>query len=605
MTHFDHSFEAKRLAALHRLNLLDTPPSESFDRITRMAARVFNLPIAAVSLTDSDRQWFKSRVGVEHSSIPRSLAPCAGVAESSAALVIADMLADPLYRDSHLARGGVRFYAGAPLVTLDGHCLGAMCVLGMEPRQATPEELAHLADLAAMVMAQIELQHALGRIDPISGLPNRNQFIEDFQDLQRVLPAGSAGMVVLINLATPEQISNAARVMNSSYLDDLVSDGARKVGVHLRPGRKLYHVAATQFALIAPAPASLDGYAAVLAERLSAGAAESSARFVATPTVGVAPFVVGESDCLDVLRTAHSAALDACDCPSRVAVYSRDGDAAYQRRFALLNEFGAALERDSGQLRLVYQPRVDLKSGACVGVEALLRWTHPTLGVVSPGEFMPVVEQSSMARAATFWVLSQAIAQQGVWRRAGLGLKMSVNVSATNLLEPDFVPVIEAILARHRLPAACLELEITESAIMAQPRKANATLEAIAAAGIGLAIDDFGTGYSSLAYLQSMPADVVKIDQSFIRELDGDERRQALVSTMVKLSHDLGLRVVAEGVESASVLTLLERFGCDEAQGYLFARPLEADSLPAWRGAARQGAAPGTPARRGWLAMLS
>lgn len=163
--------EEARMDALLQLDLLDTDPSEAFDRITRMAATLFELPIAAVSLTDRDRQWFKSRVGVKHTSIPREGAPCAQVAETAAVLVIPDMFADPCYRNSHLARSGIRFYAGAPLTTQEGYGLGAMCVLGLEPREVTSSELVALKDLSAMVMAQIELQHAFGRVDHSAGCP--------------------------------------------------------------------------------------------------------------------------------------------------------------------------------------------------------------------------------------------------------------------------------------------------------------------------------------------------------------------------------------------------------------------------------------------------
>ncbi|CAN7206731.1 EAL domain-containing protein [Pseudoduganella sp. LjRoot289] len=577
--------EAKRLDALYKLNLLDTPPSEAFDRITRMAARLFKLPIAAVSLTDMDRQWFKSRVGVEHCSIPRLKAPCAEVADSGGVLVIPDLLEDACFRDSGLAASGVRYYAGAPLTTADGHCLGAMCVLGLEPRVTTAEEMADLADLAAMVMSQIELQHALGRIDPLSGLPNRNQFIEDFQDLQRDRPRGEQRLAVLINLAKPEQLGNAARAMNSSFLDQLVRDAARWIREQIGPGGQVYHVAETQFALIAPPGMTVEAYVPTLREKMRNAVSSARSRYVATPSVGVAPFALGEADCLDVLRTAQSAAHDALGHPSHIAVYSSEADTAYRRRFSLLNEFGAALE-SSGQLRLVYQPRVDLLTGACVGAEALLRWTHPELGNVSPGEFIPVIERSAMAEATTAWVLETAMRQQRAWRAAGLELQVAVNVSAANLLEPDFVARVERGLYMYDLPPSCLELEITESAIMEHPARAHSTLEAIAAAGIRLAIDDFGTGYSSLSYLQTMPANVVKIDQSFIIGLEDDVRKQALVATMITLSRDLGHRVVAEGVENAEVQTFLQMTGCDEAQGYLFARPLEVASLLAWCGGA-------------------
>ena len=209
------------LDALYQLNLLDTPASESFDRITRMAAQLFAVPISAVSLTDRDRQWFKSRVGVEHMSIPREKAPCSQVAETANTVVIPDLLADACYATSVLAEQGVRFYAGAPLTTRDGFALGALCVLGTEPRTATAPELAALNDLAQMAMAQIELQHAFGRIDPLSGLPNLTQFIDDLDDLGRDDP-GRKRFAVVIELARPEQISAGVRVMGSAYIEEMV-----------------------------------------------------------------------------------------------------------------------------------------------------------------------------------------------------------------------------------------------------------------------------------------------------------------------------------------------------------------------------------------------
>ncbi|MET0266345.1 MAG: GGDEF and EAL domain-containing protein [Duganella sp.] len=581
MNNYLPSPEARRLDALYKLNILDTPPSEAFDRITRMAARLFNLPIAAVSLTDSDRQWFKSRVGVEHTSIPRHLAPCGNVADTAELLIVPDLLNDQHFRDSPLAASGIRYYAGAPLVTGDGHCLGAMCVLGVEPRDTTPEELTMLCDLAGMVMAQIEMLHALGRVDPISGLPNRNQFIEDFQDMQRDSAPGAQRMAVLINLATPAQLAHAARAMNPRYLDELVTDAAGWIRAEIGAGRKVYHVATTQFALLATPGMTIEAYTPLLEAKLERAIATIKTRFVATPSIGVAPFDIATADALSVLRRAQSAVHDAIEAGHNVAIYSANEDQVYRRRFNLLNDFGEALA-SGDQLRLVYQPRIDIASGECVGAEALLRWNHPQLGAIGPGEFMPIVERSRLAQATTAWVLQAALDQQLAWRDAGLPLQLSLNVSAANLLEVDFADRVVAALALRDLPHSCLELEITESAIMEQPLKAHITLEALAQAGVHLAIDDFGTGYSSLSYLQRMPADVVKIDQSFVRGVEGDPRQQSLVRAMISLSQELGHRVVAEGVENAEALKFLRQAGCDEAQGYLFARPMEVADFSHW-----------------------
>lgn len=577
--------EPDRLLALRKLNLLDTAPTEAFDRITRMAARVFGLPIAAVSLTDSDRQWFKSRVGVAHTSIPRIKAPCATVTGSGDMLVINDLHEDAFFRDSPLAHSGVRFYAGAPLITSDGFNLGAMCVLGLEPRTISSTERDALTDLAAMVMSQIELQHTLGRVDPLSGMPNRKQFIEDYADLQMDRPHGEPRVAVLVNMANQEQLNNAARVMGASYFDDLMNEAIISYRAVMGSEHKVYQLAATQFITIAP-PGTGDGagegsYQARLAHWLDSRGDWSTSRFVTTPAIGIAPFLLGRTDCLDVLRIVQNAMQDAHQTGQLIGSYSSAQDDAYRRRFTLLNAFDAALA-DTSQLRLVYQPRIDLDTGRCIGAEALLRWRHPELGDVPPGEFMPVVEQTSMVRAATSWVIREAVRQLAAWHGAGLKLQMSVNVSAANLLEADFVSTVTALLDQHGMAPGWLELEVTESAIMENQGTALATLAALDQAGVRLAIDDFGTGYSSLSYLQSMPAHVVKIDQSFVRNMAGGERNRTLVNTMISLSHELGFRVVAEGIETDDVRQLLHDQGCDEGQGYLFARPLAPEDLFAW-----------------------
>jgi EAL domain-containing protein (putative c-di-GMP-specific phosphodiesterase class I)/GGDEF domain-containing protein len=572
--------EEARLDALYKLGLLDTSPSESFDRITRMASQIFALPISAISLTDRDRQWFKSRIGVEHMSIPREKAPCARVAESVDTVLIPDLLADDFYRNSVLAGQGVRFYAGAPLVTRDGFGLGALCVLGVEPRLATESEIAALNDLAQMVMSQIELQHAFGRVDPLSGLPNRTQFLDDLEDLGRDDP-GRPRLAVLVDLARAEQVSAGIRVMGSVYVDDMVKEATLTLRTMLGSKRKAYHVAATQFAFLAPQEVEQEAYVTELARRLERARTTVSSRFVMSAAIGVAPFVTGATQPRDVLRTAHSAALDARALDPAVSVYSSSKDRAHQRRFGLLNDFGAALDEPE-QLRLVFQPRVDLGTRACIGAEALLRWSHPSLGEVSPGEFIPIVEQTALARPTTAWVLDTGLAQLGAWCAAGRHIPLSINVSTTNLDERDFAATVQLYLLKHRVSPDMLELEVTESAVMGNSGNAANQLAMLEAAGIRLAIDDFGTGYSSLAYLQRLPAQIVKIDQSFVRDLANGEREQALVRSMISLSHDLGYRVVAEGIETAEAADLLTEMGCDEGQGYFFARPMELADFERW-----------------------
>jgi EAL domain-containing protein (putative c-di-GMP-specific phosphodiesterase class I) len=583
--------EAARLDVLHKLNLLDTPATEAFDRITRTAAELFKLPIAAVSLTDSDRQWFKSRVGVTHQSIPRMKAPCGQVADESAMLVIPDLLADDFYRDSALAESGIRFYAGAPLVTHDGHALGALCVLGPEPRTISGIEQAALRDMAAMVMAQIELQHAIGRVDAGSGLPNRTQFIDDLNDMALDRPSGEARLAALVNLASPDELGHALRSMGPSFLDEIVGDAVRMLGSTCIAGR-IYHVTPSEFVFMAPPGTEAAAFCSYLENWLRHRTASVTSGFMTSARIGVVPFQLGRTHHAELLRNLHSAVQHALEQDREVAMFSEEHDALYRRRFWLINEFAAALDSAASgvgsQLHLVFQPKVDMTSGACIGAEALLRWTHPQAGDISPAEFIPIVERTGSIRAITNWVLDTALHQLAAWRDDGLELQVAVNVSVVNLIEPDFCSRVVNGLQRHGLPPSSLSLEITESALMQNPKVAHAALRALDAAGVRLAIDDFGTGYSSLAYLQSLPAQVVKIDQSFVRDIEHDERKRALVTAMTKLSHDLGHRVVAEGVETEAVARVVRAAGCDEAQGYLYARPLPPPAFVQWFSARRE-----------------
>ena len=590
--------ETARIAALRELDLLDTPPSESFDRITRTASRMFGLPIAAISLTDTDRQWFKSRVGVSHDTIARIQAPCAQVTETHAPLVIPDLAADAAYADSPLARSGIRFYAGAPLVTKDGHGLGALCVLGQEPRTASAEDLAALTDLAAMVMAQIDLRHAFGRTEPVSGLPNRAQFLEDLEDLAQDHP-GQRRFVVLVDLARPDQLNTLIRVMGASFIDRFVKDAGDTIRAAIEPSRAVYHVAATQFAFVSPADVDQAAYLKIVEAGMAVSIETSLARFVTTIAIGIVPVALGTITPQDILRAAYSAAQDAQDSEEMISLFTASSDAVHRRNIALLQAFGAALETGD-QLRLVFQPRIDLVTRRCVGVEALMRWRHPELGDVSPAEFIPVIERTALSRPATAYVLETALAQLARWRAEGLMLPVSINIATSNLEERDFIASVEAALRTHAIPPELLELELTESAMMENSVIGLARLESLAAIGIRVAIDDFGTGHSSLAYLQTLPASVVKIDKTFVDPLGtaDDDRDRTLLQAMIGMSRELGFRVVAEGVETEDAANILTRMRCDEAQGFIFARPLEADDVAPWIGRFNAQALPPPPDRR-------
>ena len=564
--------EQLRLHALEELDLLDTPESEGFDRITRMASQMFGAPVAAVSLTDRTRQWFKSHVGTAGREIPRVGAPCAEVTRSQQVLHIPDMLDNQQFSDCLLAQTGIRFYAGAPLTTRAGHTLGAMCVLDTQPRTLSDDQLRSLEDFAAMVMAQIELQHEGGRVEPSSGLPNRHQMYDDLEDARRDHP-GKDRALLLVEVVDLRGISNAVSVLGASYLDEVNRTAAGVIQTVLQRKTGLYHVGFASFALLLDDGQAWQPLVEILTPHLKTLLASNGVPINLEPVFGVSSFRLGALTPQDVLRTAVSAVTRARTAELPWAGYSPDHDKADSRRFHLLGSLREALPHGD-QFHLVYQPRLDLRSGRCLGAEALLRWSHPTLGSISPGEFIPLVEQTSLTRPMTQWVLNEALRQSRAWRDGGLALCLSVNISARNLEEADFADLLAEALTRHGVHPSQIELEFTESALIRHHSRVLAQLTEIRSMGITLAIDDFGTGYSSFSYLHQLPATVVKLDQSFMRTLADNPKEQTLVRSMISMAHDIGYRVVAEGVETEPVLDFLAGCDCDEIQGYFISRPL-------------------------------
>jgi EAL domain-containing protein (putative c-di-GMP-specific phosphodiesterase class I) len=236
---------------------------------------------------------------------------------------------------------------------------------------------------------------------------------------------------------------------------------------------------------------------------------------------------------------------------------------------------------DAGELRLFYQPKSHT-DGRIDEVEALVRWQHPTRGLLPPSEFVPLAERTSLIKPLTAWVLQEAARQCGRWRARGRELSIAVNVSARNLLDVEFPTQVKGLLGAWDLDSDRLELEITEDAVLTDPVRTKAILEELAEMGVRLAIDDFGTGYSSLAYLKRLPITQIKIDRSFVIGMESDEDDATIVRSTIDLGRNLGLEVVAEGVESEQTWNHLRDLGCDVAQGYYLSRPVPPDELAAW-----------------------
>lgn len=289
-------------------------------------------------------------------------------------------------------------------------------------------------------------------------------------------------------------------------------------------------------------------------------------------SLGIAYYPRHGEDATTLMRRADIAMYLAKHSGDTFAIYDHEKDPHSLRRLTLIGELRHASERD--ELQLYYQPKIDIKTGAIVGVEALLYWQHPQHGLMSPNSFIPLAEQTGIIKSLTLWSLHTAVSQCATWHKANLPVSVSVNLSAKVLQDLQFPAQVSAILKNQELAPECLELEITETAIMVDPIRAREILARLDAMGVRLAIDDFGTGYTSLSYLKQLPVDEIKIDKSFVMGMLKDENDAMIVRSIIDLSHNMGYEVVAEGVESKSILDELENLQCDIAQGFYFAKPL-------------------------------
>ena len=260
--------------------------------------------------------------------------------------------------------------------------------------------------------------------------------------------------------------------------------------------------------------------------------------------------------------------------------YSDDLERPSPSRLALAGELADAVDKD--ELRLDYQPKIDAFARVVTGAEALVRWRHPTRGLLVPDAFIPLAEQTGIIREITNWVLAKALSECAGWHRSGHLIPVAVNLSAATVHDPELMDAVTTAVSRSGLPPTSVELEITESAVMFDPEGALRSLRSLVEYGVRISLDDFGTGYSSLSYLQRLPVTAVKIDKSFVEPLLSDDTANAIVHAVVELAHSLGLSVIAEGVDSAAVMEQLTALGCDALQGFYVASPMSPGRLERW-----------------------
>lgn len=706
--------EDQRLAALRSLKILDTPPEERFDRITRIATRLFDVPIALVSLIDANRQWFKSCQGLTVSETPRAISFCGHAILGDDVFVVPDARLDPRFSDNPLVTDQpyIRFYAGCPLTGPNGSKLGTLCLVDRRPRQMSALDLKAMKDLAIWAqnelnavelnraftisenllkmifettpeciklvaadgsllnmnpagLAMIEadsLNQVVGRsvyplvvpenrpafkkltedvfrgksgrleyeivglkgtrrwletqvvpfrngqggitavlgvtrditdrrqseqtihrmvfYDALTNLPNRNMVYDRL--LNAIRTDGGEGKPIALLLMDLDRFKEVNDTLGHHRGDVLLQQVGVRLKGALRPSDMVARLGGDEFAVVLPLASAKD---AVLVADKILKALEPPFVIEGQPiameaSIGLALYPDHGGDPDSLMQRADVAMYAAKQSGSGYILYDVRLDRHSLRGLALMGELRQAIEHD--QLFLHYQPSISFKTHRIISAEVLVRWQHPQHGLVPPDQFILPSEKTGLIHPLTRWVLGAALRQCQAWQQAGIEIPSSVNLSARNLHDPHFPEQLAELLMTSGIGPERLELEITESAIMVDPGRALDAITRLRALGIRFAIDDFGVGYSSLGYLKKLPVDAVKIDKSFVIGMAVSADNAVIVRSTVDLAHNLGLRVVAEGVEDKASYDRLAELGCDAAQGYYMCKPIPADELTRW-----------------------
>ena len=428
--------------------------------------------------------------------------------------------------------------------------------------------------------------------DRLTGLPNRERFRQHLA--QAIAESRTTAKPLSVITLNVDRFKHVNDVLGYAFGDELLKAVAERLKQQVfREGDLVARLGGDEFAILL---SRTDAQGAVmLTDRLTKAfevpLAFDEQTVDLSASMGVACWP-SDADDPDVLMSRSEIAMHAAKSKTAgVLLYSPSLDSSSTQTLSLLTDLRHALQH--GELRLFLQPKLDATTQQVVAAEALVRWQHPQRGLVPPLQFIPFAEQTGFVRQLTLWMFEEAARQWASLQQPGQPVRVAINLSTRDLLDQDFPQRLSGLLKQYGLLSSGFCLEITESAIMDDPQRAEATLGKLAAQGFKLSIDDFGTGYSSLAYLKRLPVNELKIDKSFVMGMETDESDAKIVRSTIDLAHNLGLSVVAEGVESAAILAQLQALGCDEAQGYFISKPLPAEAFNAWRAGweARPGAA--------------
>ncbi|MFS2225777.1 EAL domain-containing protein [Pantoea sp. B65] len=574
----------KRLAALEMLKSTDSTRDDILQKFIRLASELLDIPGSFVSIIDDERQYIRvsHNFNLRESSLEDAF--CRHTAAAGKVLVCGDTLTDERFCRNPLTLGPpwIRFYAGAPLRTADGSVIGTFCVTDTKPHQFSAQDMETLELLASLVSGYLQAWYKTGYIDVVTLLPNRQRLLRDIEALADK-GDNSPHQLVLIDCIDMPRAWEMSRTLGISAVESLLRDIAMllRLRLRLKPTDVLYTAATGRFALLTSETSPLTGSS--ISSKLEGIRAQITDDISVSLDVhvGMVRFNALAGEGVETLRKAVSALHEAVVTGQSFLEYNAAVDTQQHDDFLLINDITAALQGDGG-LYLVYQPKVNLQSGKTVGLEALIRWRHPLRGELAPDRFIPLVARSSLMNKLTDWVIHNTLRQLTQWKSKGIHIPVSINVTVTDFSRPGFATQLEEKMLRMGLQPDDLGIECLETEKVLESAAALSGLDMLKLRGFRISLDDFGSGYNNISYLRRLPMDVIKLDRSLISRVASDTASRIIARSVINMLKELDYIVLAEGVEDKETANSLRAYGCDEAQGFYYSRPLPSIQVEGW-----------------------
>jgi diguanylate cyclase (GGDEF)-like protein len=577
--------EKQNLQANFPRDFFDSLPEPEFDLLTQITADVLGMPLVVIGLTDSEQLWFKSPFGIEMPQLNHQIAFGAhAVILPDEVLVVEDLRLDHRFQENPLVTNAPHlcFYAGAPLVDREGNSVGTIAVVDTQPRSFSGAQRTLLRDLSKLVISALEnLNHVnrlgnLAMTDHLTGLPNRILFHDRLgHEITKSQGTGSPLALLIINLDRFKEINDA---LGHRKGDLLLIEAAQRISGCVGETGTIARLSGDEFAVILPALSGkphIERFAECIVQKLKRPFMLENDMAYVSASIGITQYP-DEAQDVDSLLTQADQAMNKAKGTGRdqFCFFTPSMQKEAQQKLSLTNDLRHALARK--ELQVYYQPIVELATGKITKGEALLRWKHPLRGMISPTVFIPLAEESGLIHSIGDWVFQEVTTKAARWyKKFGRTIQVGINKSPIQLSRnAKHGEGWGDMLTKLKLPVNSIKVEITEGVLLKDSPTIKMKLLNFQNNGVEVSIDDFGTGFSSLSYLKKFNVDYLKIDQSFISHLTENATDRAVTEAIIMMAHKLGIKTIAEGVETEAQRNMLVDFECDFAQGFLYSQAI-------------------------------